>query len=97
MKVFNLTSRKATAAVLLAGAAGLATSCKSYLDIEPTALTTTEATFSTVSGATSAVLGAYVLAASRARRLFASSPARRAINRGAGTVMAGAAVAIVTR
>lgn len=59
MKVFNLTSRKATAAVLLAGAAGLATSCKSYLDIEPTALTTTEATFSTVSGATSAVLGAY--------------------------------------
>ncbi|MFD1874097.1 RagB/SusD family nutrient uptake outer membrane protein [Hymenobacter bucti] len=59
MKVFNFTSRKATAAVLLAGAAGLATSCKSYLDIEPTALTTTEATFSTVSGATSAVLGAY--------------------------------------
>jgi hypothetical protein len=59
MKVFNFTSRKATAAVLLAGAAGLASSCKSYLDIEPTALATTEATFSTVSGATSAVLGAY--------------------------------------
>lgn len=59
MKAFNFTSRKATAAVLLAGAAGLATGCKSYLDIEPTALTTTEATFSTVSGATSAVLGAY--------------------------------------
>ncbi|MGI4866646.1 MAG: RagB/SusD family nutrient uptake outer membrane protein [Janthinobacterium lividum] len=59
MKAFNFTSRKATVAVLLAGAAGLASSCKSYLDIEPTALTTTEATFSTVSGATSAVLGAY--------------------------------------
>jgi hypothetical protein len=59
MKYFSFTSRKAIAAGLLAGAAGLATSCKSYLDIEPTALTTTEATFSTVSGATSAVLGAY--------------------------------------
>ena len=59
MKYFSFTSRKALAAGLLAGAAGLATSCKSYLDIEPTALTTTEATFSTVSGATSAVLGAY--------------------------------------
>jgi hypothetical protein len=59
MKLSTFSSRKATAAVLLAGAAGLASSCKSYLDIEPTALTTTEATFSTVSGATSAVLGAY--------------------------------------
>jgi hypothetical protein len=59
MKAFNFSARKATTAVLLAGAAGLATACKSYLDIEPTALTTTEATFSTVSGATSAVLGAY--------------------------------------
>jgi hypothetical protein len=59
MNAYLFSARKATAAVLLAGAAGLATSCKSYLDIEPTALTTTEATFSTVSGATSAVLGAY--------------------------------------
>jgi hypothetical protein len=59
MKAFNFTSRKAGVAVLLAGAAGLASACKSYLDIEPTALTTTEATFGTVSGATSAVLGAY--------------------------------------
>jgi len=59
MKAFNFTSRQAAAALLLTGAAGLATACKSYLDIEPTALTTTEATFSTVSGATSAVLGAY--------------------------------------
>lgn len=53
------SSRKASVAVLLAGAAGLASSCKNYLDIEPTALTTTAAQFSTVSGATSAVLGAY--------------------------------------
>ena len=45
----------------------------------------------------SAVLAAYVLAAARARRVFTSSRARRAINRGAGTVMAGAAVAIVAR
>jgi hypothetical protein len=59
MKAFIFTSRKATLAALLAGAAGLASSCKSYLEIEPTALTTVEATFSTVSGATSAVLGAY--------------------------------------
>ncbi|MDO7886675.1 RagB/SusD family nutrient uptake outer membrane protein [Hymenobacter cheonanensis] len=59
MKFSTFSSRKATVAVLLAGAAGLASSCKNYLDIEPTALTTTEATFSTVSGAQSAVLGAY--------------------------------------
>jgi hypothetical protein len=59
MKFSLFSSRKASVAVLLAGAAGLASSCKNYLDIEPTALTTTAATFSTVSGATSAVLGAY--------------------------------------
>ena len=45
----------------------------------------------------SAVLAAYSLAAARARRAFTSSRARRVMNRGAGTVMAGAAVAIVTR
>jgi len=44
-----------------------------------------------------AVLTAYVLAAARARRIFTSCRARRAINRGAGTVIAGAAVAIATR
>jgi len=59
MNSFKFSVRKAATAALLTGAAGLATACKSYLDIEPTALTTTEATFSTVSGATSAVLGAY--------------------------------------
>ena len=53
------TYRLASAALLLAAGAGLLSSCKDYLDIEPLALTTTEAQFSTVSGATSAVLGAY--------------------------------------
>lgn len=59
MKFFTLSARQATAAVLLTGGAGLLASCKDYLDVEPLALTSTEATFSTVSGATSAVLGAY--------------------------------------
>jgi hypothetical protein len=59
MKSFVSTFRAATSVLLLAGIAGLATSCKDYLDIEPLALTTTEVQFSTVSGATSAVLGAY--------------------------------------
>lgn len=45
--------------MLLAGTAGLVSSCKNYLDVEPLALSNTDATFSTVSGATSAVLGAY--------------------------------------
>ena len=45
----------------------------------------------------SGVLSAYAGAAARARRVFTSQRARRAINRGAGTVMAGAAVAIATR
>ncbi|MCC3154819.1 RagB/SusD family nutrient uptake outer membrane protein [Hymenobacter sp. BT770] len=59
MKSFISTYRAATTVLLLAGIAGLATSCKDYLDVEPLTLTTTAATFSTVSGATSAVLGAY--------------------------------------
>ncbi|MCJ2082124.1 LysE family translocator [Methylobacterium sp. J-090] len=45
----------------------------------------------------STVLAAYAAAAARARRVFTSVRARRAINRGAGTVMAGAAVAVATR
>ena len=45
----------------------------------------------------SGVLSAYAGAAARVRRVFTSARARRAINRGAGTVMAGAAVAIATR
>lgn len=45
----------------------------------------------------SSVLGAYALAAARARRLFRSPRALRLLNRGTGAVMAGAAVAIVTK
>ncbi|MGV7030721.1 LysE family translocator [Methylobacterium symbioticum] len=42
-------------------------------------------------------LGAYALAAARARRLFVSTRARRAVNRGSGAVMAGAAFAVAAR
>lgn len=42
-------------------------------------------------------LGAYALAAARVRSLLVSVRARRAVNRGAGTVMAGAALAVATR
>jgi len=45
----------------------------------------------------SSVLTAYAIAAMRARRLFRSSRAVRWLNRGTGTVMAGAAVAVATR
>jgi threonine/homoserine/homoserine lactone efflux protein len=45
----------------------------------------------------SAVLGTYAAAAQRARRLFRSPPALRWLNRGTGTVMAGAAAAVATR
>ncbi|WP_027174350.1 LysE family translocator [Methylobacterium sp. 10] len=43
------------------------------------------------------ILSGYVLAAERARRVMTSAMARRVLNRGAGTVMAGAAVAIASR
>jgi threonine/homoserine/homoserine lactone efflux protein len=42
-------------------------------------------------------LGAYVLAASRARAWFRNPRARRLINRGSGTMMAGAAIAVAAR
>jgi threonine/homoserine/homoserine lactone efflux protein len=45
----------------------------------------------------SLVLTAYALAAAGARRLFTSPRSIRVINRGTGTVMAGAAVAIAAR
>jgi threonine/homoserine/homoserine lactone efflux protein len=45
----------------------------------------------------SGVLGAYTLAAARARRLFTSPRAVRIANRGSATIMAGAAVTMVTR
>ncbi|AMR26869.1 hypothetical protein A0257_06950 [Hymenobacter psoromatis] len=53
----------AASALVLASAAGLLSSCKNYLDIEPTALNTTDATFSTAAGSTSAVIGTYNLLA----------------------------------
>ena len=43
------------------------------------------------------VLGAYAAAAARARRLFTSSRAVRAMNRGSAVVMAGAAVTVAAR
>jgi threonine/homoserine/homoserine lactone efflux protein len=43
------------------------------------------------------VLCAYAAAARRARRLFRSPPAIRWLNRGTGTVMAGAAIAVASR
>jgi threonine/homoserine/homoserine lactone efflux protein len=42
------------------------------------------------------VLGVYVLAASRARRLFRNARSIRLLNRGAGTAMAGAAIVVAT-
>ena len=45
----------------------------------------------------SSVLGAYALAASRARRLFTSPRAIRLVNRGSGTIMAATAVTIAAR
>lgn len=51
--------RTALAAVALAGTAGLVSSCKDFLDVEPVALNTTSYVFSTVAGATTAVIGAY--------------------------------------
>ncbi|WP_230471230.1 hypothetical protein [Hymenobacter jejuensis] len=50
MKSFISTYRVATAALLLAAVTGLTSSCKDYLNVEPMTLSTTEATFSTVSG-----------------------------------------------
>lgn len=43
------------------------------------------------------VLGVYVVAATRARRLFKSTRAIRNLNRSTGVAMAGAAVAVATR
>jgi threonine/homoserine/homoserine lactone efflux protein len=43
------------------------------------------------------VLGCYVLAAARAREFFRSTRAIRALNRSAGTAMAGAAVAVAAQ
>ncbi|MBF9142417.1 RagB/SusD family nutrient uptake outer membrane protein [Hymenobacter properus] len=59
MKSFHSFRRATLAALALAGTAGLVSSCKDYLEVDPIALNTTEYTFSSVSGATAAVIGAY--------------------------------------
>lgn len=51
----------------------------------------------TIVAVLSVTLTAYAVAALRVRRLFVSVSARRAVNRGAGTVMAGAAIAVAVR
>ncbi|QIL75141.1 RagB/SusD family nutrient uptake outer membrane protein [Hymenobacter sp. HDW8] len=58
MKSF-ISFRAALAAVALAGTAGTISSCKDYLEVDPVGLNTTSYTFSTVAGATAAVIGAY--------------------------------------
>jgi threonine/homoserine/homoserine lactone efflux protein len=75
-----------------------------YLALLPTAIDLTNMTVMTfleVAGAIcvilSTVLTVYSIAAFRARRLFKSRRAVRWLNRGTGTVMAGAAVAVATR
>jgi threonine/homoserine/homoserine lactone efflux protein len=75
-----------------------------YLALLPTILDLSRVTvwgFAELVGVTLSVLGlvfaAYALAAARARRLFTSPKALRALNRATGATMAGAAVAIATR
>jgi threonine/homoserine/homoserine lactone efflux protein len=75
-----------------------------YLALLPTVVDLTNMTifaFLEVAGAIctilTSVLTAYSVAALRARRLFRSPGAVRWLNRGTGTVMAGAAVAVATR
>jgi threonine/homoserine/homoserine lactone efflux protein len=75
-----------------------------YLALLPTILDLSRVTvwgFAELVGVTLSVLAlvfaAYALAAARARRLFTSPKALRALNRATGATMAGAAVAIATR
>lgn len=75
-----------------------------YLALLPTVIDLSNMTFTAfleVAGAIcvilSAVLTGYSIAAFRVRRLFRSRRAVRWLNRGTGTVMAGAAVAVATR
>ena len=75
-----------------------------YLALLPTFVDLSRVTwlgFAELAGAALSVLalvfGAYILLALRARRLFTSAKAIRALNRGTGAVMAGAAAAIAAR
>ena len=75
-----------------------------YLALLPTVIDLAHMTFTTFLEVACAiclifttVLGCYAFAAVRARRLFRSRRAVRWLNRGTGTAMAGAAVAVATR
>jgi threonine/homoserine/homoserine lactone efflux protein len=75
-----------------------------YLALVPTILDLTRVTLlgyaelvAATLGVLAIVLGAYILLASRARRLFISPRAIRILNRTTGVVMAGAAAAVATR
>jgi threonine/homoserine/homoserine lactone efflux protein len=75
-----------------------------YLALVPTILDLTRVTLlgyaelvAATLGVLAIVLGAYILLASRARRLFTNPRAIRILNRTTGVVMAGAAAAVATR
>jgi threonine/homoserine/homoserine lactone efflux protein len=75
-----------------------------YVALVPTLIDVTRldgATFAGLSAVVVVVVGAvdftYIVAASRARRMFASPRALRIANRGGSVIIAGAAVAVATR
>ena len=67
------------------------------VDLDSLGLTTAAMIAATMMGVLTSVLCAYAFAANRARKLFSSARAMKAINRGAAGVMAGAALAIAAR
>jgi threonine/homoserine/homoserine lactone efflux protein len=67
------------------------------VDLDSLGLTTTAMIAATMMGVLTSVLCAYAFAANRARKLFSSARAMKAISRGAAGVMAGAALAIAAR
>ncbi|QDL92467.1 LysE family translocator [Paroceanicella profunda] len=69
----------------------------SVVDVEAITLAGYAELALTVALALTAVMGGYALLAARARRLFTTPRAARAVNRGSSVAMAGAAVALVTR
>jgi threonine/homoserine/homoserine lactone efflux protein len=75
-----------------------------FMALLPSVLELSELTLTTglelavlLCAAQATILGGYTYAAARARRLFTSRRAVRALNLGTGAVMAGAAVAVATR
>lgn len=67
------------------------------VDLRAVTLTVAVEIVATMAVLLSAVLLTYALAANRARKLFASPRAMKALNRGAAGVMVGAACAVATR